>query len=64
MAGLAGLFLGGVMRFIVEHSVLRPPAAASFLASDFFDARTLGVNETFLPGLDLVEQQAARKKAV
>ena len=50
--------------FVVEHPIPGAAATATFLAADFFNARSLGVNVAFLERFDLVEQKAAGEIAV
>ena len=49
---------------VVEHPLGGAAAATAFLAADFFDARALGIDVTFLERFDLVEQETARQVTI
>jgi len=55
-AGAAGGFLGGVVRFVIEHLGFGAAAAPAFLAANLFDLGAFGGDETFLTGFNFVEQ--------
>ena len=56
--------LGGVMRFVREHSLLRAPAAAALLPADFFNASLFARQFAFLKFFNFVEQHPASEEAV
>src|SRR5207249_1479306 len=60
----AGFFLRGMVCFVGQHPFFGAATAAALLAADFFDARALGGDVTFLLLLNFVQQQAASQKAV
>jgi len=60
----AGFFLGGLVGFVGQHSCFGAAASTPLLPPDFFNAGAFGFDESFLPGLDFVQEQTASDKSI